>query len=62
MCFMELISTGYENTKYLINRFVLQECVDITWRVSDCEELVEVSQEMMGVPLPRVLVFEVDIA
>jgi len=23
--FMELISVGYENTKYLINRFVLQE-------------------------------------
>jgi len=22
---MELISVGYENTKYLINRFVLQE-------------------------------------
>ena len=26
MFFMELISVGYENTKYLINRFVLQEC------------------------------------
>jgi len=26
MFFMELISAGYENTKYLINRFVLQEC------------------------------------
>ena len=25
MCFMELISVDYENTKYLINRFVLQE-------------------------------------
>ena len=25
MFFMELISVGYENTKYLINRFVLQE-------------------------------------
>ena len=23
--FMELISVGYENTKYLINQFVLQE-------------------------------------
>jgi len=23
---MEFISVGYENTKYLINRFVLQEC------------------------------------
>ena len=26
MFFMELISAGYEDTKYLINRFVLQEC------------------------------------
>ena len=25
---------------YNINRFDLQECVDFTWRVSDCEELV----------------------
>jgi len=33
---------GYENTKYLINRFVLQECGDFTWRVSDCEEVVRV--------------------
>ena len=32
---MEFISVGYESTKYLINRFVLQECGDITWRVSD---------------------------
>ena len=40
MRFMKLISVGYENTKYLINRFVLQECGDFTWRESDCEELV----------------------
>ena len=26
-----------------INRFVLQECGDFTWRVSDCEELVGVT-------------------
>ena len=26
MFFMELISVGNEDTKYLINRFVLQEC------------------------------------
>jgi len=39
MCFMEFISAGYEFTKYLINRFDLQECWDFTWRVSDCEEL-----------------------
>ena len=25
---------------YNINRFVLQECGDFTWRVSDFEELV----------------------
>ena len=43
MYFMELISAGYENTKYLINRLVLQECGDFTWRVSDCEELVGVT-------------------
>ena len=37
-----LISAGYELTKYLINRFVLQEYGDFTWKVSDCEELVGV--------------------
>ena len=26
MFFIELISVGYEDTKYLINRYVLQEC------------------------------------
>jgi len=32
---------------------------DFTWRVSDCEELVGwFSQVMMGLTLPRVLVFE----
>ena len=30
----------HENTKYNINRFVLQCEGDFTWRVSDCEELV----------------------
>jgi len=30
----------HENTKYNINRFVLQCEVDFTWMVSDCEELV----------------------
>ena len=29
----------HENTIYNINRFVLQEIGDFTWRVSDCEEL-----------------------
>ena len=26
-------------SKNNINRFVLQECGEVTWRVSDCEEL-----------------------
>ena len=30
----------HETTICNINRFVLQECADFTWRVSDCEELV----------------------
>jgi hypothetical protein len=30
----------HENTKYNINRFVLQWEGDFTWRVSGCEELV----------------------
>jgi len=29
-----------ENPIYNINRFVLQESGDFTWRESDCEELV----------------------
>ena len=33
----------HENTKYNINRFVLQCEGDCTWRVSDCEELVGVT-------------------
>ena len=42
MRFMELISVGYEKTKYLINRFVLQEMWEILLgRVPDSEELVE---------------------
>ena len=32
----------YENPINNTNRFVLQECGDFTWRVSDCEELVGV--------------------
>ena len=46
--FMELISVGNEDTKYLINRFVLQELgiylVGVwLWRISG-----SYSQEMMG--------------
>jgi len=29
-----------KNQKYSTIRFVLQECGDFTWRVSDCEELM----------------------
>ena len=29
MCFRELNSGGYENTKYLINRIILQECRNV---------------------------------
>ena len=55
MSFMELISVGYEDTKYLINRFVLQWEVGRLWRVSDCEELSGgYSQGMMGMVLERV--------
>jgi len=36
---MEFISVGYESTKYLINRFILQECRNVVdcvwlWRIS----------------------------
>ena len=43
MCILELISSGYELTIYLINWAVIQENGDFTWRVSDCEELVGVT-------------------
>jgi hypothetical protein len=38
MFFMELISVGFENTKHLINRFILQECSNVVegvwlWRI-----------------------------
>jgi len=51
MFFMELISVGYENTKYLINRFILQECRNVVegvwlWGISG-----SYSQEMMGLVL-----------
>ena len=37
---MQLISAGYENTKYFSNRFELQECGDFTWKVPDwCRHL-----------------------
>jgi len=35
-----LIDWFKENIIYNINRFVLQECGEFTWSVSDCEELV----------------------
>jgi len=36
------------NPRYNINLFVLQECGDFTWRVSDCEELVGHPIEHLG--------------
>ena len=43
--------------KININRFVLQECGDFTWRVSDCEELVWLftGDERIGNAFPTVL-------
>ena len=43
--------------KININRFVLQECGDFTWRVSDCEELVWLftGDEGIGNAFPTVL-------
>ena len=48
---MEFISVGYESKKYLINRFILQECRNVVegvwlWRISG-----GYSQEMMGLVL-----------
>ena len=40
MCILELISSGYELTKYFINRVVFARKREFTWSVSDCEELV----------------------
>ena len=41
-----------EKLIYNTNRFVLQECGDITWRVSDCDELSRgCSLEMIGLVL-----------
>ena len=38
---MEFISVGYESTKYLINRFILQELGDITEGVRLVDNLIE---------------------
>ena len=63
MCFMEFISVGYESTKYLMNRFVLQEYGILLGGCLTCEELSgSYSQEMMDVTLRGELVFEVVIA
>ena len=40
ICFSLFNINELEETNHNINRFVLQECGDFTWRVSDCEELV----------------------
>ena len=43
ICFSLFNINELEETNHNINRFVLQECGDFTWRVSDWEELVEVT-------------------
>ena len=43
MFFMELILVGYENTKHLINRFILQENGILLGDCLTCEELVGVT-------------------
>jgi len=40
ICFTLFNINELEETNHNINRFVLQECGDFTWRMSDCEELV----------------------
>jgi len=40
-----LIGWFQQNQTYIFNWFVLQECGDFTWRVSDCEELVGVNSK-----------------
>jgi len=40
-CF--LIGWYQQNQTYIFNWFVLQECGDITWRESDCEDIVWVT-------------------
>ena len=43
-----------------MNLYVLQECGDFTWRVSDCEELVGgFSQEMMGLVLAEFILLSI---
>ena len=48
MFFMELISVGNEDTKYLINRFVLQECGKDLELCLTGKNQWGYSQEMMG--------------
>ena len=42
ICFSLFNINELEETNHNINRFVLQECGNFTWRVSNCEELVGV--------------------
>ena len=47
MCILELISVGYESTKYLINRFGLQGSGILLGVSLTCEELVGVTHKGM---------------
>ena len=52
ICYLDKKSkntTTNEDTQFNVNWFVLQECGEFTWRVSDCEELVGVSYRSLNV-------------
>ena len=52
ICYLDKISkntTTNEDPQFNVNWFVLQECGEFTWRVSDCEELVGVSYRSLNV-------------
>jgi len=53
-CFCKLMAQNWHKIFALV-----RACSGFTWRVSDCEELVGVTQKvMMWMPVPIVLVFE----
>ena len=44
---MNTILFKFLNVKKILKK-ILQECIELNWRVSDCEELLGVTQRMMG--------------
>ena len=52
ICYLDKKSkntTTNEDTQFNVNWFVLQECGEFFWSVSDCEELVGVSYRSLNV-------------